>query len=289
MLNVYDFMKNLPASKRLIVNDLLFADYKCPLSHSRFDMWTHHNYFVYVMKGKKKWFAQDKEVMAGEGDCIFVKKGAHSIYQYFDDEFCSLFMFVPDHFIKETVINNQLEVSSKDQKPDPAPILRVQTNEILQSYFISFLSYISNTGQPDAKLAELKFRELIMIVSTMPENAPLAGYFHELCNSSRPSLRAVMESNFAYPMKLEEYARLSGRSLSLFKKDFHKIYEITPGRWLTQKRLEYGRYLLQKTDKSVTEVVLDCGLKNHAHFSRAFKGQYGISPVEVKKTPKQNL
>jgi AraC-like DNA-binding protein len=176
MLNVYDFMKDLPANKRLIVNDLVFADYKCPLSHTRFDMWTHHNYFVYVIKGKKKWFAHNKEVMAS------------------------------------------------------------------------------------------------------------AGYFHELCNSSRPSLQAVMESNFAYPMKLEEYARLSGRSLSLFKKDFKKIYQTTPGRWLTQKRLEYGRYLIENTDKTVTEVVLDCGLKNSSHFSKAFKKQFGESPVEFKKT-----
>jgi len=284
MLNVYDFMKDLPASKRLIVNDLLFADYKCPLSHSRFDMWTHHNYFVYVMKGKKKWFVQNKEVIAGEGDCIFVKKGAHSIYQYFDDEFCSLFMFVPDHFIKETVINNRIEISANGREPDPAPILRVQIDEILQSYFLSFLSYISTSGQPDAKLAELKFRELIMIVATMRENAAIAGYFHELCNSSRPPLQSVMESNFTYPMKLEEFARLSGRSLSLFKRDFKKIYNTTPGRWLSQKRLEYGRYLLEKTDKSVTEVVLDCGLKNSSHFSRAFKEAYKMTPLECSKS-----
>jgi AraC family transcriptional regulator, exoenzyme S synthesis regulatory protein ExsA len=289
MLNVYDFMKDLPASKRLIINDLVFADYKCPLSHSRFDMWTHHNYFVYVMKGKKKWFAQNKEVLAGEGDCIFVKKGAHSIYQYFDDEFCSLFMFVPDHFIKETVISNRIEISVNNQEYDPAPILRVQINEILQTYFLSLLSYISNSGQPDAKLAELKFRELIMIVATMRENAAIALYFHELCNSSRQPLQSVMESNFTYPMKLEEYARLSGRSLSVFKRDFKKIYNTTPGRWLTRKRIEYGRYLLQKTDKSVTEVALDCGLKNHSHFSRAFKEHYGVPPIEVKKTSEQNI
>lgn len=283
MLNVYDFMKELPASKRLLVNDLLFADYKCPLSETRFDMWTHHNYFVYVIKGKKKWFARDKEVMATAGDCIFVKKGAHSIYQYFDDEFCSLFMFVSDAFIRETLINNQVDIAEGGIKTDPAPILRVEINELLKSYFISFLSYISDDGQTEIKLAELKFKEIILIISTMGGNAKITSYFNEICNRSRPSLQAVMESNFTYPMNLEEFARLSGRSLSLFKRDFNKIYKTTPGRWLTQKRLEYGRWLLEKTDKSVTEVVLDCGLKNHAHFSRAFKERYGISPVEVKK------
>jgi AraC family transcriptional regulator, exoenzyme S synthesis regulatory protein ExsA len=96
-----------------------------------------------------------------------------------------------------------------------------------------------------------------------------------------------MELNFTYPMKLEEYARLSGRSLSLFKRDFKKIYNTAPGRWLTQKRIEYGRYLLQKTDKSVTDIALDCGLKNHSHFSRVFKEQYGITPIETKKASQQ--
>lgn len=283
MLNVYDFMKDLPSSKRLIVNELLFADYKCPLSESRFDMWTHHNYFVYVIKGKKKWFTIDKEVIASAGDCIFVKKGAHSIYQYFDDEFCSLFMFVPDSFIKETLLKNQVDIFKADHEENPSPILRVQINEMLESYYLSFLSYISNTSRPEAKLTELKFSELILIVATMPENDALVGYFQDVCNRSRPSLQAVMESNFTYPLSLAEYARLSGRSLSVFKRDFKKIYHTTPGRWLTQKRLEYGKYLLESTDKSVTEVVLDCGLKNSSHFSRAFKKQFGLSPVEVKK------
>ncbi len=289
MLNVFDFMKDLPDGKRLRVNDLLFADYKCPLSETQFDMWTHHNYFVYVIKGKKKWFARDKEVLARAGDCIFVKKGAHSIYQYFDDEFCSLFMFVPDSFIKETLIENQIELSVREREPDPAPILRVQINEMLASYFLSFLSYISNTGREVAKLTELKFRELIMIVATMPQNDGLAEYFHDICIRSRPSIPAMMESNFTYPMNLEEYARLSGRSLSVFKKDFKTIYKTTPGRWLIQKRLEYGKFLLESSDMPVTEVMMECGLKNSSHFSRAFKEHFGISPTEVKKTSQQNL
>jgi AraC family transcriptional regulator, exoenzyme S synthesis regulatory protein ExsA len=289
MLNVYDFMKDLPASKRLVVNDLLFADYKCPLSETRYDMWTHHNYFVYVMKGKKKWFSKDGEVLARAGDCIFVKKGAHSIYQYFDDEFCSLFMFVPDLFIRDTLLDNRVKLSSDNQKGNISPILRVGVNEMLKAYFLSLLSYITNTDSSYKKLAEMKFRELILIIATGSGNSEVTHYFSSLCNTSRPSLQSVMESNFNYPMSLEEYARLSGRSLSTFKRDFKEIYSTTPGRWLTQKRLEYGRYLLDQTGKSVTEVVLDCGFKNLSHFSRTYKKKFGTAPLRHKKTSKQKV
>lgn len=283
-------MKDLPENKRLIVNDLLFADYKCPLSEYRFDMWTHHNYFVYVIRGKKKWLTRDKEVMASAGDCIFIKKGAHSIYQYFDDDFCSLFMFVPDEFIRATLLENQLEKNTGHDK-NSSSILKVQTNERLTTYFLSFLSYISksNTGSSEKKLAELKFRELIMIVSSASGNKKISGYFHSLCSFSKPTLKSVMDSNFNYPMQLEEFARLSGRSLSTFKRDFREQYATTPGKWLKQKRLEYGRYLLVQTDKTVTEVVLDCGFKNLSHFSHAFKKEFGITPLQQKKTSGQKI
>jgi len=289
MLNVYDFMKDLPVNKRLIVNDLLFADYKCPLSENRFDMWTPHNYFVYVIKGKKKWFSKSGEVLAKAGDCIFVKKGAHSIYQYFDDEFCSLFMYVPDQFIRDTLLENQVEIAEGDIKGDPSPILRIENSDLLETYFLSFLSYISSTEQSVKKLAELKFRELILIISSGTNNRAVINYFGTLCQTTRPSIQSVMESNFNYPMKLDEYARLSGRSLSTFKRDFKEIYGTTPGKWLTEKRLEHGRYLLEQTDKSVTEVVLDCGFVNTSHFSHAFKEKFQTQPFQYKKTSKQKV
>ncbi len=283
MLNVYEFMRDLPANKRLIVNDLVFADYKCPLSETRYDMWSHHNYFVFVIKGKKKWSSQSTEILAHAGDCIFIRKGAHSIYQYFDDEFCSLFMFVPDDFIRDTLINNQVELDDMGHELVTSPILRVDVNEMIKSYFYSFLSYISNTGKTEKKLAELKFRELIILVASGADNKSITGYFHHLCNSNRPSLLSVMESSYTYPMGLDEFARLSGRSLSAFKRDFKKTFKTTPGRWLTNKRLDHGKYLLEQTNMSVTEVVLDCGFRNLSHFSRAFKKQFGITPMEFRK------
>jgi AraC family transcriptional regulator, exoenzyme S synthesis regulatory protein ExsA len=82
MVNVYDFMKDLPPTKRLAVNDLLFAEYKCPLSETCFDMWTHHNYFVYVIKGKKKWFSGGHEVLARAEDVFPLPDELHD-HQFF--------------------------------------------------------------------------------------------------------------------------------------------------------------------------------------------------------------
>jgi AraC-like DNA-binding protein len=45
-----------------------------------------------------------------------------------------------------------------------------------------------------------------------------------------------MEENFSFNLKLEEFARLSMRSLSAFKRDFQQVYQTSPGKWLLGKR-----------------------------------------------------
>lgn len=274
------FIKENPSVKRLQINDVLLADYQCPLSETRYDIWSHHNYFIYVISGKKKWFTIDQEAIVKKGDCLFIRKGAHSVYQYFDNDFCALVLFVPDAFIRNVLLENQIKPGDPDDFTDRNSLFSVKTTNQLTAYFRSFFSYLSGSEVPDDPLMELKFRELLMIVASEADNKGLSGYFANLCKTTKPSLRDIMEDNFNYPMNLEEYARLSGRSLSTFRRDFKEVYETTPGRWLTRKRLELANYLLEHTDKSVSEVVLDCGFKNASHFSRVFKEKFDMTPRE---------
>jgi transcriptional regulator GlxA family with amidase domain len=54
-------------------------------------------------------------------------------------------------------------------------------------------------------------------------------------------MKEIMERNFIYNMKLEEFAKPAGRSLASFKRDFTAIYKTTPGRWLKRKKLDKQR------------------------------------------------
>jgi AraC-like DNA-binding protein len=95
-------------------------------------------------------------------------------------------------------------------------------------------------------------------------------------------LRQIMEDNFCYNLKLEEFARLSNRSLSAFKRDFRKEFNITPGKWLLEKRLLHSMHLLSNEFKTVSEAAFESGFENPSHFSRAFRNYFGISPASVK-------
>ena len=136
---------------------------------------------------------------------------------------------------------------------------------------------------PAENLLELKFKELLLNIISNKKNQELTNYLYKLAKSNLDDLETIMETNCYYNMQLSEYARLCYRSLSTYKRDFYNSFGVTPGQWLLQKRLNRSAYLLSHTDSQVTDVVHDSGFKNISHFNKAFKKQFGSSPLQYRR------
>ena len=52
-----------------------------------------------------------------------------------------------------------------------------------------------------------------------------------------------------FNLSVDEFARIAQRSVATFKREFSEYYHTTPGKWLTQKRLEYAKILLDTSKK----------------------------------------
>ena len=91
----------------------------------------------------------------------------------------------------------------------------------------------------------------------------------------------VMEENYMYDLKVADFANISNRSLATFKKDFKVYYNTTPARWLTERRLNRAKSILENTDKSIKEVAFGSGFNNASHFSRVFKQRFGFNPSDL--------
>jgi len=87
-----------------------------------------------------------------------------------------------------------------------------------------------------------------------------------------------MNAHYRYNVEIERFAFLTGRSLSGFKRDFEKRYNISPSRWLVQKRLQEAHYLIEEQGQRPTTVYLDLGFENLSHFSNAYKKTFGYAP-----------
>ncbi len=92
-----------------------------------------------------------------------------------------------------------------------------------------------------------------------------------------------MEANYTFNLSLAEFARIAHRSLASFKRDFKESFDTTPGKWLTEKRLEYAKLMLNTSKKRINEIAGESGFENVTHFSRVFKDRFGLSPLNYRK------
>jgi AraC-like DNA-binding protein len=287
MVNFYDRVLQHPHYYRQFnFSNTLITVFNCPmearLMKTKFaDLWTEYNYLFYVVDGRKIWHTARGSYDIQKESCVFVRKGAFILEQILDVGFCVVLFFIPDAFICETLKSKPKHLHTEGKHYEPLMLLN--TSEPLTAFFLSMSSYFGEAQDPDPLLLELKFKELILTIADNPLNAELLSYFCSLMHEPQSAtLQRVMEDNYCFNLKLEQYASLSNRSLSAFKRDFQKIYATTPGKWLLEKRLLHAMNLLGNMNKTITEAAFESGFENNSHFSRSFKQRFGMAPSAVK-------
>ena len=80
---------------------------------------------------------------------------------------------------------------------------------------------------------------------------------------------------------LAEYFHLSEKYLSRY---FKKHFYISFSQYLSHLRLSHAKNLLETTDLSITEVAASAGFPSVSFFIRSFKSNYGITPLQYRKS-----
>lgn len=94
-------------------------------------------------------------------------------------------------------------------------------------------------------------------------------------------LEEFMNQNYMFNVSVESFAKLTGRSLSGFKRDFSKTFNATPKQWLLAKRLDEAHYLIKQKQQKPADFYLDLGFENLSHFYASFKQKFGLTTLSV--------
>lgn len=279
MFDSYKHFLETPGYNKIIGEDYLIVEFKCPIKEELFTAWSECHSVVYVLSGQKKWITPSKDYLVKEDQSIFVRKGAFKNQQYFEEGFCVLMFFMKDDFIKRCFEEDiQRETKGMKKLEDPDFIYRIEVSESLRTLYHSFFSYLKQENKIPQKIIELKFREMLLNICGDRNNPDFKDVLYTIYKNLDGSIEQVMEEQFIYNLQIEEFARLCGRSLSTFKREFKRIYNSTPGKWLLKKRLELARNLMLSTNLTVQEICYDCGFESDSHFVRSFKNQFGNTP-----------
>ncbi len=286
MVNTYDYSVAHPDYfTQLAVKDLLFLHYICPQVDQYVDLFTHYNQISYTLGGKKIFHHGGKSWEMTENTSLFARKTAYTSEAVKSVGWEILAFYFPDSFLQQFLkeYRQQLPLNRLNNDQPVDMFIKINVNETTRAFFYSIIPYFSQQPPPSDNLLELKFKELLFHILCNPGNARLLAFVNNMGDQYKPPLHETMEANFMFNLSVTAFARMTQRSLATFKRDFDEYYHTSPGKWLTQKRLNYAKYMLDATKQNVNEICDESGFESVSHFSRVFKEKFGISPMQYRK------
>ncbi|MBQ0986978.1 helix-turn-helix domain-containing protein [Streptomyces sp. F63] len=102
--------------------------------------------------------------------------------------------------------------------------------------------------------------------------------------SSTAPARAWAEEHLGRPVALRELAARCSMSVRTFSRRFREETGLTPLEWLTRRRVERARELLEETDLPVDRIAAEAGFGTGASLRQHLRAALGVSPSAYRAT-----
>ena len=202
---------------------------------------------IFILRGTETFTSfDDQHVKLAQYEMLFMPKNIFLVSGFVEKNGpLEAFLFFFDGptieaFLKRTPLN----VVDNNHKISPYKIASSQT---VTRYMTALQEVYSDLeGTPD--LLRVKLLELLFLIDTLDERKQLRAFLTSARESgARRSIRHLMREYRCYNLSVQDFAELSGRSLSSFNRDFKRQFETTPSQWLIKARLERAMELLIDT------------------------------------------
>jgi transcriptional regulator GlxA family with amidase domain len=87
-----------------------------------------------------------------------------------------------------------------------------------------------------------------------------------------------IETNLDSPIRSDELASIVRLNPCHFSRAFRNSFGESPLEYIIRQRMERAQGLMLSTDAPLSQIALDCGMADQAHFSRMFHRVVGESP-----------
>lgn len=188
-------------------------------------------------------------------------------------EFRAINIFFSQELLRAYSAEHNIQATAKDPVDN---FVILSPEAFLKGYFESIRPYFDEPARMTEAMTQLKTIEAIELVLKIRPS--LKDLLFDFSEPYKIDLEAYMQQHYMYNVSMSDYAKLTGRSLASFKRDFEKIFNVPPGQWLLQRRLQEAYYLIKEKGVKPSAVYLDVGFENLSHFSSSFKKAFGVAP-----------
>lgn len=238
-----------------------------------------HHIFSYQISGSMIVNDGKQEYIFEPGDFRLSKRNQLAKYVKVpppNGEFKTIAIYFDQQTLREFSANYGYKAEKRD---DTAGFIKLTNSNIYKNFVESLLPYLQADQFRDKELLALKIKEALLILLRV--NPELKDILFDFSEPGKIDLEGFMQKNFHFKVGLNRFAYLTGRSLATFKRDFTKIFNTSPSRWLVQRRLQEAYYLIKEQGKRPSEIYFELGFEDFSHFTYAFRQAYGAAPTKI--------
>ena len=287
----------MPTKRLFVPDDIIYPgttdknirllQYVNATGQENFDAFLTHHALVYILTGMKQITTAQSQFNIHPGELLLIPRGEYVMSEYIAGEsgFQSIMLFFSKKVAQDLVEQLNTRFAAYPSVLSSTPKVAVKIiphNEDIERLFSSLAAYSTGNSSFTFELIRLKFLELIYLLLDSPYQKLISSFLFDAALSENPELSTVLDKYLYTPVTIKELARLSGRSLSSFKREFSREYGEAPQTWIRSKKLTHAAYLLGTTDYTIEEIAENSGFVTGSHFARLFKIQFGATPTEYR-------
>lgn len=223
------------------------------------------NTFNIRITGAIEYIFPDKTLVVNKGEMIFLPAGSSYTWRVISEEesTCLIILFgddftekVPSVYSLEHFLHNDCFFNNFADLWNFG-----STGEKYQcySYLYELLSFICN--QESFEYPDKKKFEII-----------------------EPAIKYLRNHIYDTSLKIDKLHNLCGVSHTYFRKIFIREMGMSPKDYVVEKRLSHAKVIIENGEMdTVKQLAYSVGYADPLYFSKAFKNQYGISPVQMNR------
>lgn len=279
---------DLNENKQHGTEDFPVEYYYVDSSHPQYYMpyhWHMEYEIIRIVKGSFTISLDQKEIMAKEGDILFIHDGVLHAGTPMD---CIYECLVFDlNALKK--VNNSCQTILRRITRHELYVFEHMRKERSSSMYTTVNALFETMQKKPLGYELTTYGYLYLVFATIFSEHLYLKPDHQTPRNYRRIIQLknvleLIESSYAQELTLTELSKAAGMSPKYFCRFFHEMTHRTPIDYLNHYRIECASHLLQNTDLPLFDVADSVGFHDLSYFIKTFKKYKGITPKKYGQT-----
>jgi AraC-like DNA-binding protein/mannose-6-phosphate isomerase-like protein (cupin superfamily) len=250
-----------------------------------------HEYveLVIVLSGRAMHLTNYGNHALEDGDVVVINRHTrHGFSEAHDLTLCNI-MYDPAQFLsghrdldKMMGYHALFDLEPRARRSEFKERLHLSTEELV--YVTSLISTLKSEfdSQYDGRKTSIRCTFLLLVTqlsrlyARQKEHASTA-------NVRMANVMSYIQTHYREPLPLEDLARLAHWSPSQFRRNFKRIYNTSPIKFISQVRLHEACEMLKDPNRDITDVAMETGFSSSSFFATQFRNYLGESPSQYRR------